>query len=150
MLGAYVSLTIGRAAGKAEGMEGGDTKMCGCQRGWQGREERIKGCRRRKDVEGPRSFCHPSFSSAPRYGRFTQLSPPQAPRGRRPVFGASAQPHTPAFSPLPEHCNYNIYSPFDTSGYTSKRRCVVTGIPARASSITFGSVSSPTLVSHIV
>ena len=28
----------------------------------------------------------------------------------------------------------------DTSGYTSNRRCVVTGIPARASSNTFGSV----------
>ena len=99
MLGAYVSLTIGRAAGKAEGMEGEDTKMCGCQRGWQGREERIKGCRRRKDVEGPRSFCHPSFSSAPRYGRFTQLSL----RRRLAVVGKCSVPplgHIPPPSPL--------------------------------------------------
>ena len=33
-----------------------------------------------------------------------------------------------------------LYTPFATSGYTSNRRCVVTGIPARASSNTFGSV----------
>ena len=31
------------------------------------------------------------------------------------------------------------HSPFDTSGYTSNRLCVITGIPARASSNTFGS-----------
>lgn len=49
-------------------------------------------------------------------------------------------------------CYYD-YRPLLTSGYTSNRRCVVTGIPARASSNVLGSVmfsvSAPTLLESL-
>lgn len=80
--------------------------------------------------------------------------------GRRPPIRSQSQSlvFLCHWSTLRAHCFghgrcYYDYRPLLTSGYTSNRRCVVTGIPARASSNVLGSVmfsvSAPTLLESL-